>query len=147
MEPFWHVRHRITQTARESLLATNRDLWLATSSDSGPHLVPLAFVWQDERLLIATSARSRTGRNLLATGRARAAVGDTRDLAIVVGSASPADAYDKVLPRVFAERLGFGPLDVGEDGTLFIATPQEIQAWIESADANRWLMRGGRWVD
>lgn len=130
----------------ELLLKTTRDLWLATSSDIGPHLVPLSFVWHGERLLIATSAKTRTGRNLLENGLARAAVGDTRDLVIVVGSVSPADAHDKVLPHVFAERLGFGPIDVGEEGTLFVLTPQGIQAWAERADANRWVMREGQWL-
>lgn len=90
----------------ESLLKTNRDLWLATSSGSGPHLVPLSFVWHSERLLFATSAASRTGRNLLENGLARAAIGGTRDLVIVVGSVSPADADDKELPRMFAYRNG-----------------------------------------
>lgn len=36
--------------------------------------MPLSFVWHGERLLFATSAISRTGRNLLENGLARAAV-------------------------------------------------------------------------
>ncbi|WP_170254244.1 pyridoxamine 5'-phosphate oxidase family protein [Nocardioides szechwanensis] len=130
----------------ETLLRTHRDLWLATSSDSGPHLVPLSFVWPSERLLFATSATSRTGRNVLESGLARAAIGATRDLVIVVGSVSPVDADDKGLLLAFAERLGFGPSDVGDGGTLFSLAPREIQTWIERADPDRWLMRHGHWV-
>ena len=89
----------------ELLLKAGRDLWLATSSTNGPHLVPLSYVWHQERLLMATSARSTTGRNLLENGRARAAVGVTRDLVIVVGPASAADAEDTVLSTLFEERL------------------------------------------
>lgn len=130
----------------ESLLKTHRDLWLATSCDSGPHLVPLSFVWHGERLLFATSARGRTGRNLLENGRARAAVGETRDLVIVAGSVGAAEPEDQGLSQVFAEALGFGPDDVGEDGRLFILTPRVIQTWSERADDDRWVMREGRWL-
>ena len=140
----------IAESRREhatSLLKTNRDLWLATSSsDSRPHLVPLSYVWHSEQLLFATAATSRTGLNLLENGLARAAVGGTRELVIVAGAVSPADARDQELSRVFLERLGFGPHDVGEDGTLFCLTPQVIQAWIERADNDRWLMREGLWL-
>jgi hypothetical protein len=108
--------------------------------------VPLSFVWNGERLLMATSARSATGRNLLENGRARAAVGDTRDLVIVAGSVSPALAHDRSLARLFVERLGFGPSEVGEEGTLFVLTPREIQTWVDHADADRWVMRDGRWL-
>jgi hypothetical protein len=128
------------------LLNTHRDLWLATSCDSGPHLVPLSFVWHGERLLFATSAITRTGRNLVENGRARAAVGETRDLVIVVGSVSAADAEYQELSQVFAEALGFSPNDVGEDGRLFILTPRVIQVWSERADDDRWVMREGRWL-
>jgi hypothetical protein len=130
----------------ESLLTANRDLWLATSSDGGPHLVPLSFLWHAERLLFATSATSPTGRNLLENGRARAAVGDTRDLVIVVGSVRPAEAEDMGSTQAFADRLGFTPSDVGESGTLFALTPRVIQTWVERADADRWVMRDGHWV-
>jgi nitroimidazol reductase NimA-like FMN-containing flavoprotein (pyridoxamine 5'-phosphate oxidase superfamily) len=130
----------------ESLLKTYRDLWLATSCDSGPHLVPLSFVWHGERLLFATSAITRTGRNLLENGRARAAVGETRDLVIVEGSASPAHADDEALSQVFVNTLGFSHSDVGEGGTLFVLKPRAIQAWVERADTDRWVMRDGRWL-
>jgi hypothetical protein len=121
-------------------------MWLATASGGGPHLVPLSFLWDTERLLFATSATSRTGRNLLENERGRAAVGDTRDLVIVVGSVSPVDAKDTASAQAFADRLGFTPRDVGPSGTLFALTPQGIQTWIERADADRWVMRGGHWI-
>jgi hypothetical protein len=97
-------------------------------------------------LLFATSATSRTGRNLLQNGLARAAVGETRDLVIILGSVAPAEARDKGLTQVFVDALGFGPSHVGEGGTLFILTPRTIQAWIGTADHDRWVMREGRWV-
>lgn len=130
----------------EHLLATRRDLWLATSSRIGPHLVPLSFLWHENRVLFATSATSRTGRNVLENRQARGAVGDTRDLVIVTGVAQPADLHDEELSRVFADRLGFGPAGGGTDGTLFVLTPLEIQTWVERADRNRWVMRNGEWV-
>jgi Pyridoxamine 5'-phosphate oxidase len=113
--------------------------------------VPLSFVWNGERLLMATSAKSATGRNLLENGRACAAVGATRDLVIVVGTVSPVTPHDQSLPRLsaerlFAERMGFGPSDVGEEGTLFVLTPREIQTWVDHADTDRWVMRDGRWL-
>lgn len=130
----------------ESLLQTHHDLWLATSSGDAPHLVPLSFVWHDEQLLFATSAASRTGQNVMANGRARAAVGETRNLVIVVGSVSPVSADSRKLTRLFADRLGFSPSDVGREGTLFALSPIEIQTWVERADSDRWVMRKGSWV-
>ncbi|MGW1606114.1 pyridoxamine 5'-phosphate oxidase family protein, partial [Streptomyces eurythermus] len=58
------------------------DAWVATAAPDGaaPHLVPLPFVWDGTSLLIATAADSPTGRDLVATGRARLGVGSARDV-------------------------------------------------------------------
>jgi nitroimidazol reductase NimA-like FMN-containing flavoprotein (pyridoxamine 5'-phosphate oxidase superfamily) len=47
----------------EHRLTHDVDLWVATASaGTGPYLVPLSFDWDGETLLLATAARSPTGR-------------------------------------------------------------------------------------
>jgi Pyridoxamine 5'-phosphate oxidase len=76
-------------------LRTDVDLWVASAgADGEAHLVPLSFYWDGARVIIATPARSITARNLRRTGRARVAIGPTRDVVIVDGTVSeqPVDA-------------------------------------------------------
>ena len=47
------------------------DVWVSTARGDIPHLIPLSFLWDGGRLLLATPDESVTARNLRATGRAR----------------------------------------------------------------------------
>ena len=63
----------------EHRLTHDIDLWVASASaDGGPYLVPLSFDWDGGALLVATPAKSPTGRNLAATQTARLGLGRTR---------------------------------------------------------------------
>ena len=60
------------------------DVWVATASGAGaPYLVPVSLLWRDERVVIAVDGSSATARNLTASGRARLAVGRTRDVVMI----------------------------------------------------------------
>ncbi len=68
-----------------AMLATPEiDVWVATASADGEaHLVPVSLAWVDERAVIAVPEASVTTRNLTASGRARLAVGPTRDVVMI----------------------------------------------------------------
>lgn len=70
----------------ERRLAGDVDLWVATASGDGvPHLVPLSFDRDGERVLLSTPCDSPTGRNLAGSGDVRLALGGTRDVTTVEG--------------------------------------------------------------
>src|SRR5690348_451932 len=65
------------------------DAWVATAGASGgsPCLAPFSFLWRDATLLIAAPAAGPSGRNLLANGQVRIALGSTRDVVLMTGTA------------------------------------------------------------
>lgn len=74
-------------------------LWGASAGDSGgPYLIPLSFLWDGTAFLVSTPRSSVTGRNLPADGRVRVALGPTRDVVIVEGTAEPADVAQLPAP-------------------------------------------------
>ncbi|MER6385740.1 pyridoxamine 5'-phosphate oxidase family protein [Streptomyces sp. NPDC001118] len=127
------------------------DVWVATAAPDGgtPYLVPLSFVWDGATLLIATPAESPTGRNLVATGRARLGLGPTRDVVLIEGTVQAVTPED--LPEedaeVFAGQTGFDPRQLATRYLYFRVLPQRVQAWREANELKgRELMRNGAWV-
>jgi hypothetical protein len=122
---------------------------VASGSDSGPaHLVPLSLAWLDERAVIAVPESSVTCRNITSTGRARVAVGPTRDVVMIdaVLDRSTAVADDAELGEAYAAQADWDPRT--SSGYVFLVLrPVRIQAWRESDEiAGRTLMRDGAWV-
>ena len=122
------------------------DLWVASADASGEaYLVPLSFHWDGAALTLATPRTSPTAVNLLRAGRARVALGPTRDVVIVEGTVAelPRGA-DPELEQAFAAAAGFDP----PEGYVYLRiTPREIQAWREADElAGRRLMRDGAWL-
>jgi hypothetical protein len=134
----------------EHRLTHDIDLWVASASaDGAPYLVPLSFDWDGEALLVATPTDSPTGRNLAATGTARAALGHTRDVTMIEGDveileigALPQQRGDR-----FAARSGFDPRTLTTPYRWFRISPRRIQAWREANELpGRDLMRDGGWL-
>src|SRR3954447_10975860 len=104
------TEQRIADTLAK--LATTVDCWVPSASASGEvYLIPLSFVWHDGQLTIATPAASRTVRNLRRAGRARVAVGETRDVVIIDGTLTfiPKDEVAPTLADAFSTAAGFDP--------------------------------------
>jgi Pyridoxamine 5'-phosphate oxidase len=126
------------------------DAWVATADRGGtPYLVPLSFLWDGETLLMATPASSPTGRNLKATGKARAGVGPTRDLVLIEATVQAPVAAGEIPDEVgdaFAAKAGFDPRRL--TGYLYFRLrPRRLQAWREADELEgRDLMRDGRWL-
>jgi hypothetical protein len=133
-----------------ALLASRHlDVWVATSSPAGePHLVPVSLAWVDERVAVAVEGRSVTAHNLLATGRARLAVGPTRDVVMIdaVLERSVDVAADDALGAAYAAQADWDPRRT--TGYVFLVLrPVRLQAWREENEiADRTLMRDGTWL-
>jgi hypothetical protein len=147
------VSPRDAQTRKADTLAmlarAEIDVWVASASGAGEaHLVPVSLAWVDERAVIAVPGASVTTRNLTASGRARLAVGPTRDVVMIdaeLERSTPVDA-DATLGEAYAAQADWDPR--GDDGYVFLVLrPLRLQAWRESDEIKgRTLMRDGAWV-
>jgi hypothetical protein len=114
------------------LLQTEVDVWIATASAAGePYLVPLPFYWSADAMIVATTRSSRTGRNFAGTGRARAAIGETRGQVVVI------DARVEEMPvgenveleDAYVRATDFDPRPWNVGYTFFRLVPERMQAW------------------
>jgi hypothetical protein len=132
------------------MLESEEDAWIATSGDGGAHLVPLSIWWDGEIVTIATSGSSLTARNSAASGRARVALGGTRDVVMIDGrveSIPLADAPEAV-SKGFADARGWDPGWESGEWVYLRIRPERVQAWRESDEIEgRTIMRDGRWLD
>jgi nitroimidazol reductase NimA-like FMN-containing flavoprotein (pyridoxamine 5'-phosphate oxidase superfamily) len=130
-------------------LRSEVDLWVASADDAGnAYLVPLSYYWDESTLTFATPRASRTATNLVRAGRARVALGPTRDVVVVEGriDAIPIGT-DPQLEDAHAHATGFDPRELAEEYVYLRLTPETIQAWREANElTGRQLMRGGEWL-
>jgi hypothetical protein len=131
-------------------LAVDEDCWVASASATGEaYLVPLSYVWDGSRLILATPEKSRTVRNLRRAGVIRLALGPTRDVAIIDGTVTfaPIEGFDPALADAFATHTGFDPRMETAEYVYLLVSPQTIQTWREADElAGRYVMREGRWL-
>jgi hypothetical protein len=132
-------------------LDAQRDLWLATADTSGkPHLIAVSAWWDGNHVVIATTAASRSARNLEANRIARLALGAPDD--VIVIDASVADRVkvhdaDAKLAAGFAAAVGWDPRDINSDWVFFRLTPARIQAYRGYDELQgRDVMLLGRWL-
>jgi hypothetical protein len=137
------------------LQARGRDVWVASatvaaSGSPHAHLVPLSLAWIDERVVIALESESQTARNITAHGRARLAIGPTRDVVIVDAVLDRAVALDHApaaLAGRYAEQADWDPRTARGHFVYLVLRPERIQAWREANElAGRTLMRAGSWL-
>ena len=131
------------------LAAPVADCWVATADADEPYLVPLTAAWFEDRLILATSRRSPTARNITAHGRARVGLGPTRDVILIDAT------LDETIPvtdagalgEAYAKQSDWDPRAAGEGFVFLALRPQRIQAWREENELpNRLLMQDGKWL-
>jgi hypothetical protein len=136
------------------LHARHADVWVASAviEDERPvaHLIPLSLAWIDECVVVAAPAQQPTARNIAEHGRARLALGPTRDVVIIDAVLERLIGVADV-PAEFAERYAaqadWDPRTAGADYTYLVLRPRRIQAWREENELEgRTLMRGGAWL-
>ena len=90
-------------------LESEDKLWIATAAaDGSAHLVPFSFVWDGERVSMATAQDNPAARNAARTGKARLALGNIHDIVLIDGAITviPLQALDDVPRRAAQPRLG-----------------------------------------
>jgi Pyridoxamine 5'-phosphate oxidase len=132
-------------------LSRHGDLWLATASPSGePHLIAASAWWTGARIVVATTAGSRTARNLELTRLARLALGSPDDMIAIDVSlldAIDVDKADAPAREGFAAAVGWNPADEGPNWRFFGLSPVRIQAYRGYAELHgRHVMRHGLWL-
>lgn len=132
------------------LLHTELDCWVASASVIGDaYLIPLSFLWDDARLLLATPRDSRTARDLQRAGQARIALGPPRDVVLIDATVAAHDraTIDPARAAAFAARHDWDPrAETGEYAYLLL-TPTRIRAWREANELpGRTIMRDGHWL-
>ena len=130
-------------------LRSEVDLWVASADETGgAYLVPLSYYWDGSALTIATPRASRTAVNLVRAGRARVALGPTRDVVIVEGRVEAIPiGTDRGLEDAHAAATGFDPRTLAEEYVYLRITPETVQAWREANELQgRQLMRRGEWL-
>jgi hypothetical protein len=141
----------LRQRKQDTLARLGRDVdaWVASADGHGnAYLVPLSFLWDGTAFTVATPASSPTGRNLRSSGRVRLAIGPTRDVVLVDGTAEAftLETVPAELADAFAAKL-WDPRASAARFAYFRITPHRIQAWREENElAGRDLMRNGRWL-
>ena len=111
-------------------LSHDVDAWVATADrDGNAYLVPLSFLWDGTAFTVATPESSRTGRNLRSSGRARLAIGPTRDAILIDGTveAFTLETVPAGLAGAFADKL-WDPRAEEVRYAYFRITPRRIQA-------------------
>lgn len=152
----WHTRPMQPPRSAEQrkadalakLSARHADLWIASaSSGDSAHLVPLSFAWDGENVIIATDSSSATARNVADSGRARLALGGTRDVVavdvLVVERIDLAEAPRQLADR-YAMQAAWDPRSADGNYVYILLRPDRIQVWGEENEiAGRTIMRGG----
>ncbi|MEX0664756.1 MAG: pyridoxamine 5'-phosphate oxidase family protein [Acidimicrobiia bacterium] len=131
-------------------LASEKDVWVATADPTGQaHLVPLSLWWDGETVTVTTTATAPTARNAAASGRARIAVGTTRDVVMIDGPIELVPLADapEVVRTGFLDHCGWDPAWNDGEWVYLRLRPQRVQAWRETDEIDgRTLMRDGRWL-
>ncbi len=131
-------------------LGKHRDVWVASASaDGDAYMIPLSFLWDGERMILATPEASRTARNLSRAGSARVALPSADDVVIIDGEVDivPVDE-SATFGDAFAAAAGFDPRAESNVYVYICITPSRIQAWRDVAElAGRTIMREGQWVN
>jgi hypothetical protein len=125
------------------------DAWVATTDGVRPFLVPLTLAWVGERIALATEETAPTVRNLSAHGRARLALGGTRDViridAVLERTIPVAEAAE--IGAAYAAQNDWDPREVGPPYVFAMLRPDRVEAWREENElSGRLLMRDGTWL-
>jgi PPOX class probable F420-dependent enzyme len=103
------------------------NIWLATvRADNSPHLVPIWFVWLDNKAYLCTARQSVKARNIAANARVALALEDGSDPLVFEGAAQILqDAPDAVV-AAFLNKYDW---DIRGDSTYDVVveiTPQRV---------------------
>ncbi|MGB6161782.1 MAG: pyridoxamine 5'-phosphate oxidase family protein [Pseudonocardiaceae bacterium] len=136
------------RAAALEMLQSRDRLWLSTGNSSGPHLIPVGFIWNGRHITMATRERSVTTSNIRGNGAARVAIGEPDDVIIVDGTVSILSIAD-IEPEIMNAFAGMRRSDKVLPGRVCLRlNPTRILVWNGFHEyANRTVMRDGRWLE
>ena len=111
----------------DGLLCTEETVWLSTASTDGtPHLVPIWFSWDGERLFVASKPQAKKVRNLRQNPRLMLALGepdDDFDVGLVEAEAElPEVCTAEVVPPGHLDKYARRMAAIGLTPDEFVAT-------------------------
>ncbi len=131
-------------------LDRENELWISVvRADGSPHAIPLSFVWDGERIIIATADRSVTSSALRRTGKARLALPSTSDVIMfdVTATVVSVDQIDATTHMLFCRVAGFDPSATAEQFIYALLAPHRVLAWRDEPEIKqREVMRLGQWL-
>lgn len=108
-------------------LETERNLWLATVRPNGaPHLVPIWFVWHENKAFLCTSENSRKAKNIANEPRVMFALEGGDDPVLIEGIARILEDTPDEIVESFRHKFNW---DITSDSTynaVIEITPQRI---------------------
>jgi hypothetical protein len=112
-------------------LQTERNIWLATTRPNGkPHLIPIWFVWVDERFYICTGETSVKVHNLRANSRASVALEDGNKPLIAECTARLVEnPFPDAVVQAFIQKFNWEISSDRSYGTLIELTPEKWLSW------------------
>ncbi len=124
--------------AIEARLGREPVIWLATVRDDGrPHLVPIWFIWLEERIYIATGSDTQKFVNISRNNEVALSLPNADNVIIMEGEAHIADwkAID-ILADYFYHKYEWDfRHDDSANWRLIEITPYKILAWGDGYDA------------
>lgn len=108
-------------------LQTARNLWLATvRPDNTPHLVPIWFVWLDDKAFICTSSESVKSRNISQNPRVAFALEDGDDPIVIEGNATILENVPAPVVEAFQEKFDWNILGDSTYNVVIEIVPRRV---------------------
>jgi general stress protein 26 len=123
--------------ALEARLTREYHIWLATvRADGRPHLVPLWYVWLNDKLYVATGSETQKFANLRYNQNVSLALPDATNVILIEGEAHVADRHTvEVLADYFFHKYEWDfRYDDTADWRLIEIIPHKILAWGDGYD-------------
>jgi hypothetical protein len=138
------------QDALAKLTAVHADAWVASSANGVAHLVPLSYAWDGICIIVVSGETSVTTRNVRSSGRARVALGTSRDVVmidVVLDDAPHPEAPTPSIEEIYASQADWDPRQAEGDFAYLRLRPRRVQVWREVNEiAGRTVMRDGAWI-
>ena len=124
--------------ALEARLGRQKEIWMATvRSDGRPHLVPLWFIWLEEKIWICTGKETQKFTNLRGNQSVALALPDALNVIIIEGEAhvAPRNEVDRVADYFFNKYEWDFRYDNSAAWQLIEITPLKVLAWGDKYDS------------
>ncbi|MCK5921863.1 MAG: pyridoxamine 5'-phosphate oxidase family protein [Methylococcales bacterium] len=123
----------------EGRLGRESTIWISTVRyDGRPHLVPIWFIWLDDKIYVCTGSKTQKFTNLRNNQNVTLSLPDTSNVLIIEGEAHVADRQliDKLAEYFYNKYEWDFRYDESANWSLIEITPFKILAWGDGHDAN-----------